>query len=205
MGVGTHYDYTFTIDSFKITNTRSVHNDTDYVSMAVVVGDNPPINVPIKSMGDVNNGVHAVNLSIPNVADPGGQRVAFSYSIVNNGHSSDTFEQALSALVSAAATKAAEAGGGALAGPAGEAVGSGAGAWAIGKLLGIIFADCDGPVAAADHTYSAAELAAEANGKVVTTTDNNKGTDSPNGCGSNSQYYVTWSVQGNLIAPANER
>ena len=38
--------YTFTLDSFKITDTRALHNDTDFVEIAVVVGSNPPFTVP---------------------------------------------------------------------------------------------------------------------------------------------------------------
>jgi hypothetical protein len=41
--------------------------------------------VPAKPMGDVNNGTHTVNLSIPNVAVGPNDTVAFSYSIVNTG------------------------------------------------------------------------------------------------------------------------
>ena len=35
--------YTFTLTNFRITDTRSLHNDTDFVSIAVAVGKNPPI------------------------------------------------------------------------------------------------------------------------------------------------------------------
>ena len=60
-------NYTFTLNSFRITDTRSVHNDTDFVAIAVAVGNKPPITAPTVSMGDVNNGTHTVNVSIPNV------------------------------------------------------------------------------------------------------------------------------------------
>ncbi|MEJ0064078.1 MAG: hypothetical protein WDM85_00595, partial [Caulobacteraceae bacterium] len=50
---------TFTMDSFGISNTRSLHNDTDYVFLSVTVGANDPVFVQ-KSMGDVNNGNHSV-------------------------------------------------------------------------------------------------------------------------------------------------
>src|ERR1700690_1766139 len=59
--------FTFTLNSFAITETRSLHKDTDFVSISVAVGSNPPVTVPTKSMGDLNNGVYQVNLSIPDV------------------------------------------------------------------------------------------------------------------------------------------
>ena len=98
--------YTFTLDSFRITDTRSVHNDTDFVSIGVAVGNNPPITVPVKDMGDVNNGTHTVNLSIPNVSVAPDQKVAFSYSIVNSGHDKDSLEKALTPVAGDAAGKA---------------------------------------------------------------------------------------------------
>jgi hypothetical protein len=58
LGAATRTVYTYTLKSFKITDTRARHNDTDFVSMAVKVGANPPITAPTKSMGDVNNGTH---------------------------------------------------------------------------------------------------------------------------------------------------
>lgn len=194
--------YTFTVDSFKITETRSVHNDTDYVSIAVVVGLNPPITAPTMSMGDVNNGTHAVNLSVPNVPVGPGDAVAFTYTIVNSGYSSDLIEEALQKATAAAASKggaaAAAAGGAVAGGPLGSliaVVGTVAFGWLAGKLEGVIFADCDGVVAGADHAYTGTQLAAQtADGSIIMVTDNNKGTNSPDGCGANSQYYVTWSI-----------
>jgi hypothetical protein len=101
--------YTFTLTSFRITDTRSLHNDTDFVSIAVAVGKNPPITVPAKPMGDVNNGTHTVNLSIPNVAVGPNDTVAFSYSIVNIGYDKNSVEHALQSATNAAASKVAAA------------------------------------------------------------------------------------------------
>jgi|GEM_PF-6788218 len=62
--------FTFTLDSFQITDTRSLHKDTDYVSFTLVVnpqgGKGKPQTLK-KSMGDLNNGTFPVNLSFPNV------------------------------------------------------------------------------------------------------------------------------------------
>jgi hypothetical protein len=80
--------FTFTLDSFKITHTRALHNDTDFVQIGVKVGSNAPITAPTKAMGDVNNG--PVNLSISNVFVPAEETVDFSYSIVNTGYDANS-------------------------------------------------------------------------------------------------------------------
>jgi len=197
--------YTFTLTNFRITDTRSLHNDTDFVSIAVAVGKNPPMTVPAKPMGDVNNGTHTVNLTIPNVAVGPADTVAFSYSIVNTGFNKNSVEKALQSATDAAATKVAAAGGGALGGiisggsgaGIGAIIGDKAGGWLIGKLDTIIFANCDGTVAAADHAFTADALARGThNGAVLSATDDNKGTNSPHGCGRNSRYFVSWKVTG---------
>jgi hypothetical protein len=195
--------YKFTLNSFRITDTRALHNDTDFVSISVAVGNNPPITVPVKAMGDVNNGTHQVNISIPNVMVAPGQKVAFSYAIVNTGHDADSFEKALLPVVASAAqkavVKAVVAAGGEVGVDPGTAttIGTFAGSWLGPKIANIIFANCDGSVAAGDHVFTGAQLLKQtAGGHLVSGTDDNKGTDSPTGCGSNSRYYVTWSVSG---------
>jgi hypothetical protein len=206
--------YTFTLNSFKITDTRAPHHDTDFVSLAVAVGNNPPSTVPTKSMGNLNNGTYQVMLSIPNIEVPAGETVAFSYSIVNTGHDKDTVSQALQKVVTAGASKAAERGaavlGTAVGGPLGgvlAVVGTKAGTWLAGKIGAIVFANCDGTVAAADHVYNGARLAQlTTNGQIISVTDDCHGTDSDWGCGGNSHYYVTWSIsaqpqQPDLVRP----
>lgn len=202
--------YTFTLDGFQITNTRSVFDDTDYASIAVAVGNNPPITVPAVSLGSIDNGVYSVHLQIPNVTVQSGQAVSFSYAIVNSGYKQDTLEQDLISWIGRAAQKAAAVGaadlaagltGNTSAASLASQVGQQAGGWAINQLLGIIFADCDGTVAAGDHIFSGAQLANDTNGGLTYWQhDNNPGTDSPAGCGSNSQYYATWSVHPSNVA-----
>ena len=187
-------NYTFTLRSFNVTNTRSLHNDSDYVAVAVSVNGQPAIAAPTVFIDGVNNGQHTVNLSLPAVAVGATQRVAFSYSILNKGHAADGIETALSGAVEAAAAKAGAAGGSYVGGPTGGVVGSAAGGWLGKKLANILFADCDGSVAAGDHVLDQSQLAALTANPTTTTTDNNPGTDSATGCGSNSHYYVTWSV-----------
>ena len=76
---------TFTMDSFGITETRSLHNDTDVVFLSATVGANPMVFVS-KSMGDVNNGTHPVGLSLEVDIPDDDTPVVFNYLILNNGH-----------------------------------------------------------------------------------------------------------------------
>ena len=80
---------TFTMDSFGISNTRSLHNDTDFVYLSATVGANPPVFAK-KSMGDVNNGTHSVGLSIEVDIPDDDTIVVFNYLIMNSGHGGAT-------------------------------------------------------------------------------------------------------------------
>jgi hypothetical protein len=215
--------YTFTLNSVRIARTRSLFNDTDYVCMAIIVGANPPIVSAVQYMGNVGDGTHEVNLSIPNVAVGPTDHAAFTYTIVNCGHgSSADIEEALQKAVAAAASKLAQqwatntgtqapaaAASGAAAGAPPKALIRTAGAdafgWLAGKIDGILFANCDGVVAGADCVFFLDEMATEtaiANGNPVTYVDFSPGTNSPDGCGANSEYYVTWSFSTYPPAPA---
>ncbi len=164
-----------------------------------------------KSMGNVNNGTHPVNLSFSPIAIDLDDTVVFNYLILNNGHSSqqtvdNALTQAGTSLAKAGAQAAATAigsGVGALVGASvgsavvpliGTALGALAG-WLVSELTGIIFANCDGPVAAEQATFTGWQLhTATLGGAVLRRTTTHPGTDSATGCGSNSVYKVTWSV-----------
>jgi hypothetical protein len=196
-------EYTFTMTSFRITDTRSLHNDTDFVGIAAAVAGKPAVSAPTKPMGDVNNGSHPTNLSVSNIAVGSTEVVDFTYTIVNTGYNANSVEQALKTAVAAAAAKGAGAAGAAAGGGVGAVIGTAAGSWLIGKIDTVIFADCDGTVAAADHKFTGADLAQQtANGtKSFSGEDVNKGTDSPQGCGRNSMYYVYWTISGKPTKP----
>ena len=59
--------YMFSLDSFRITDTRSLHKDTDYASLSLAVGSAPAL-TKTKAMGDLNNGTFKVGLTFDNVA-----------------------------------------------------------------------------------------------------------------------------------------
>ena len=61
---GEHMLANFSLDNFRITDTRSVHEDTDYVTVSITVGTNPTV-TKTQRVGDVNNGTHNVGLAWP--------------------------------------------------------------------------------------------------------------------------------------------
>jgi hypothetical protein len=209
--VATSSRYTFSMDSFRITDTRSAHEDTDYVSISLAVGSAPPI-TKTKAMGNLNNGTFKVGLEFDSVSVGSDMPVVFTYAIVNNGHGSQAnVEQSLQKAGTQLAQKAAEAAAKAVGAEIGSALGASIGTaavpvvgtalgalagWLVGEIGGFLFANCDGPVAAGVHVFKGADLASQTGGgKVLTQTDHNPGTNSPTGCGSNSNYYVSWSVK----------
>ena len=202
--------YTFTLNFFKITDTRSLHSDTDFVSISVAVGSKPPINPAPKSVGDLNNGTYQVNMSIPDITAADTDAVAFTYAIVNSGHDKNDMETQLRSALGSAARRAAQGAASAagyinagnLGSVIGLYVGPMGGRWLFNEISGVVFANCDGIVAAGSHVYSGAQLNHQlADGHVITATDDNKGTNFPTGCGGNSRYYVTWTISGHPKAP----
>jgi len=157
--------YVFRIDDFAITETRSLHEDTDYVTEGLTGQPNQ-----VKSMGDLNNGTFPVGLSLTAAVDANG-KVTLSYIIVNTA-------KPLGSVTSFLRTAALDFG---------QNFGL--------NLTGILSGGCDGVVAQGRHTFNGTQLASQtANGGVIKGNDYSPGTDSPTGCGSNSRYYVDWSV-----------
>ena len=86
----------------------------------------------------------------------------------------------------------------------GTALGAVAG-WLVSSAGKLIFANCDGAVAAAIHTFTGAQLrTGTGQGRHLGATDHHPGTDSPHGCGSNSNYDVNWSILEGDIATVFE-
>jgi hypothetical protein len=60
-----HPTFTVTLDSFRITDTRAQHNDTDYASLTVLLKSASSSGTPqtqVTYIGDVNNGTHYIGL-----------------------------------------------------------------------------------------------------------------------------------------------
>ena len=63
-------------------------------------------------------------------------------------------------------------------------------------MVGLITADCDGPVAAEQAAYKGIDLwhQTQTSSRSFTHSTYHPGLDSAAGCGSNSQYSVTWRI-----------
>ena len=202
--------YRFTLESFKITETRSLHCDTDYVSVSLAAGSAPLTRT--RAMGALNNGTFKVDLPLDAASTSDRYAIVYTYAIVSSGHgSSEIVQKALQQAGTRLAQKAVEAAAKAVGNEIGAALGASIGTtavpvmgtalgavagWLVGEVGSILFANCDGPVAAGVRVFTPADLAAKTrHGQVLTQIDHHPGTCSSLGCGSNSNDYVTWTVR----------
>ena len=203
--------YDFSVDNFTISNTRSRHEDTDYISASVAVAGRPTRSANQK-LGDLNNGTFGTAMQFNGVAVADDETAVFTYLIINNGHSDPgvaekAVEQAAKTLAEKGAQVAATAVGGAIGAALGASIGTAVvpligtalgalAGWVVSSVGTLLFANCDGAVAAAVHTYTGAQLrAGTSQGLKLTDSDHHPGTDSPDGCGSNSVYDVRWTIR----------
>jgi hypothetical protein len=186
----------FRLDGFHIDNTRAVDEDTDHVSFAVKVGDQMVGEPIIRHVGDVDNGDHPLGIEIGPIVVPARDTpISFNYQIINSGHGNQSdIERQLISGATALLTKVFGAG-------TPWALVAGA---VINLLAGLFDANCDGPVAV-DQISVRGETLWSWTAGVGTHSETRfyPGTDSPVGCGSNSEYTVTWSVVGAGIVPPN--
>jgi hypothetical protein len=183
--------YVWSLDSFSISNTRSLHDDTDYVSCSIWV-DGQEIDKKDLFLGDRNNGSAQLGIVVGpvHVTKPE-QEVTFVFAMINQGHeaNSDKTKQELDSALKALAT-------------ATGVIGSwwAAGATAvIDYVVSLIFANCDGPVASDRFTYTANELWSQTNlatSSFPAPRSYYPGTESSDGCGSNSEYHVYATAHG---------
>jgi hypothetical protein len=209
------FGYAFTIQSFTIRNTRAWHNDTDVVVASLMLDDRM-LPVFIRSVGDVNNGDHPVNMTLtPAVAIARETKLTFSYVIQNNGAGATAtapLQTALNLLADVAGDSINEILDDA------SVVGS-AVADLLKTLIGLATANCDGIVAIDTFRYTGTDLhdlthsgtasyspgALAYPGNLPPESDGYKRVYESNaGCGSNSDYSVRWSVQRIALATQPE-
>jgi hypothetical protein len=148
---------------------------------------------------------------VGNVPTDGDLPVIFTYVILNNGHGSPSVvERALEGALSTLGSKAAQAATTAIGASAGAALGATIGTaavppigtalgalagWVTVNVGGILFANCDGPVATGVRIFTARQLHEKTlGGKRLIETVEHPGVDSARGCGSNSRYTTTTSI-----------
>jgi hypothetical protein len=180
--------YMFRLSQVHIRHRRSPFHDTDDVTFAVRVGDQtfPPVT---HYLGDVSTGDHGMNLEVGPVEVNDADNVAVSFLVVNSGYDrSDegyalTFMNTLSNLAAAVLTDLYKAG------AVWQELNTGT------KDLNALFtANCDGMVAADKYVMTGAELAEQVRNNQPQARDYG-GTNSPAGCGGNSDYTVVWDAR----------
>jgi hypothetical protein len=205
----------FSLDNFIISNTRSLRNDTDYVTVSVTVGNNAAV-TKTQAMGDVGDGTHAVGLAVSaNIPTEVPTPVVFSYVIVNNGNSDHAaVQKGIEATLAALGKAGAQAVAKEIAQPIGDAIGATIGAsigtavipivgtatgalagWLTSEIGSVLFAPCDGVVATGIRAFVSTDLLAEtSNGGTIREGVKHPGTDSATGCGANSAYATNTTI-----------
>ncbi|HLZ26483.1 MAG TPA: hypothetical protein VKV73_04105 [Chloroflexota bacterium] len=181
------------LDSFHITNTRALENDTDLVDLTAM---QPPAQAQSVTWGpqDVGDGDHAVGIALGPyaMASNSSSLLTFNYSIVNNGFGNT--QSLLNQMTSKGVAATAAAVGGVIGGPVGAVVGAGAD-YLAGLFASVIFPNCDGVVATdIVGPLTGAQLASLTASGDYRITRHYAGTNSPVGCGSNSSYDVSWRI-----------
>jgi hypothetical protein len=198
----------FTLNSFGITNTRSVHEDTDYVCIGMSINGRilPPV---AKRIGNVNNGQHQVGLtiSLPNQFSSA-DKFVFGYLIINHGggktedvliHCQNAMTQTTLLTFSPAGAALTQVQGRNI--PASFATPLRAkdtmnGFWNLIKpqFQHLSSDRCDGPVVIDQFSFLGSSMA---DVELVTDVNNwiYQGIDSAVGCGSNSDYGASWNAK----------
>jgi hypothetical protein len=199
----------FTVESFAIDNTRSVHEDTNYVGVAIT-RNGAQVAPQTKRIGNVNNGTHAVNMS---VSVPSTYTIndtfVFSYLVINHGggQTQDVLNHCATAMAEPALRTFVLAGsvlvpvqGTQLPTSLSTNLRAADNMNALWNPIKVAFKQlssdhCDGPVAIDTFSFTGAALDA-----MILVSQVNPfsiiylGIDSAVGCGSNSHYSVQWKV-----------
>ncbi len=196
--------FDFSVPLVTVKNPRSPKSDTDFATLAIttLAPDGTEITKygpTSKSLGDLgkSRSVHP-GLPLTGVDVPDGGSVAFAFVVLNKGAwaglstALDSMDLIGSGVVGALAQ-------GSIAG-----VGSVGLPWVLTTVAGIvavletakvIFADCDGVVVPGLMTIGRTELLSSTVSRPWEMTVDYPGTDSPDGCGANSDYSVTYRIE----------
>jgi hypothetical protein len=180
--------FNVTVDSFGITQTRSEHEDTNYIGLTLKLGSLTPM-TKVQSLGNVNNGTHPVNFSFSGIDFGQDDTLVFNYVIMNAGSTNIDQVNAVWENVGAA-----WANGG---GPPAPHLASANGIdtdYLVAQLVGIFRSSCDGIVAAEQNQLVYGQLP-------ISHHTPQPGTHSPSGCGNNSQYAVQWHIAAAVPMP----
>jgi hypothetical protein len=178
--------YAFRIAAERITNTRSRHEDTNWGVVTVAVNHMAKAKT-ITSMGNQNNGTFQPWAVADDVQIPRNLQARAVLSIVNNGHGNTSQGGPGPAVVQFASKISLDA---LKLDPITKFYTD-----MIGSATRAIFANCDGLVWLDARDFTGEELfLGTQNGRYMSYTKDFPGSNSPEGCGSNSRYIATWTV-----------
>ena len=209
------------ISSMTVKNPRSLFNDTDYATLAinVLAADNTVIKQygpVVRSLGNLGKGASIdPGMSITGMLIPEGGSLAVSFLVVNKG-GWDWDSSTINALELAGSAVMGALVQGTIVAPATTTAATATVAatttttatvtlpWAIAitaaiigllEAINILFADCDGTVVPGVLSLGQTEIleyAAPGEWQIIY---DYPGSDSPVGCGANSDYSVTYTIQ----------
>jgi Repeat of unknown function (DUF346) len=190
--IGLPTRYRFSVDYVQANTARSLNNDTDTAQATIAPGKWPTQTTvqSIDSIGGTSPSQWQTNLlNFEPVTVEMCETATFNYIVINNGHADQvSLDAAITAVGTAIASKAIEF-------ATGSSLLGSAGGFLLGELGSFLFQDCDGLVAAEQDIFTGRDLRLQtAAGSLASVTTDHPGTDSPTGCGANSDYEVTWSV-----------
>jgi hypothetical protein len=210
--------FIFSVSSMTVKNPRSLFNDTDYATLAInaLAADGTVIQQygPVaQSLGNLGKGrTIDLGMSIPAITVPDGGSLAIAFVVVNKGGWSwdsvaiNALELAGAGVVGAlsqgaiagATVTTVAADGTATVAPAvlslSEVIPIGLAIIAVLEGINILFADCDGTVVPGAITIGKTELLQLATPGPWNFSFEYPGTNSPDGCGANSDYVVAYNV-----------
>ncbi len=188
--------FSIVLDSFQITQTRSAHRDTDYVSVTLQIGGGKATQSVCKPMGNLNNGTFNPEVGFPAVSIPEGAPVVINYLILNSSLKDSEVEPGLQELGSRIATTS-------VVSPPPLASCLELIAARFGQEIGTItnHPSCDGLVAAEQNSLTYEQLVSYANqSPYFSQTTPHAGTKAPGNCNSKlSAYAVTWTIKGQPV------
>lgn len=200
-------NYDFAVPAMWIQGTRSPFSDTDYATLGIVavapdgttIGTYGPVT---RALGDVGSGSVDLSMALSDIDVPDGGSMGVVFTVMNKGSFSGggSIETALDtvcagimgALAGGQLAGATTAAGAAIAIPLWEAALAAAGVLAIMEGVHLLFLDCDGWVVNGTTTLGRTELDQIAGQATWGWSTHYHGSDSPDGCGSNSDYTVSY-------------
>jgi len=175
--------YMVILDKFHISTTRSLNDDTDYVTLTAQVNQQKAVNKTV-FVGDVDDGDHHVNLHLGPFKVGPNDTLAFNYVVLHKGFANGDRQKVEDALAAAAIA--------AIAGASGEV--SGVVAAALTAIVDFIKHGCDGNCAARQFKFTGTGLARLTSGTGSLSETLRDEFESPDGCGDSGVYTVTWRI-----------